>query len=80
MIAVECDRAKATALANAITEELRNALQAGNVQGSWTPVQSSIAIGIAEYDRHPDYQHLIQRAEAALAEASTSSRARIVCA
>jgi diguanylate cyclase len=80
MIAVECDRTKATALANAITEELRNALQAGNVQGSWTPVQSTIAIGIAEYDRHPDYQYLIQRAETALAEASTSTRARIVCA
>lgn len=80
LIAVECDRAKATALANAITEELRNALQAGNIQGSWTPVQSTIAIGIAEYDRHPDYQYLIQRAETALAEASTSTRARIVCA
>lgn len=80
MIAVECDRARATALANAITEELRNALQAGNVQGSWTPVQSTFAIGIAEYDRHPDYQYLIQRAETALAEASTSTRARIVCA
>lgn len=77
MIAVECDRAKATQLANGIAEELRNAMQAGNVQGSWTPVTSTIAIGIAEYDRHPDYQYLIQRAETALAEASTSSRSRI---
>lgn len=80
LIAVECDRAKATLLANTIAEELRNALQTGNVHGSWTPVESSIAIGIAEYDRHPDYQYLIQRVETALAEAGTSSRARIAYA
>lgn len=77
LIAVECDRARATLLANTIAEELRNALQTGNVQGSWMPVESSIAIGIAEYDRHPDYQYLIQRAETALAEASATGRARI---
>jgi len=81
MIAVECDRSKATQLANGIAEELRNALQAGNIQGSWTPVQTAIAVGIAEYDRHPDYQYLIQRAESALAEATSgNSRARIAFA
>lgn len=81
MIAVECDRQKATLLANTIAEELRNSLQAGNIQGSWTPVQTAIAIGIAEYDRHPDYQYLIQRAETALNEAASgNSRARIAFA
>ncbi|WP_374412101.1 diguanylate cyclase domain-containing protein [Hydrogenophaga sp.] len=80
MVAVECDRSRATQLANAISEELRNALQSGNLQGSWTPVQSTVAIGIAEFDRHPDYQYLIQRAETALAEASTHARARIAYA
>jgi diguanylate cyclase len=80
LIAVECDRARATQLANTIAEELRNALQTGNIQGLWTPVDSTIAIGIAEYDRHPDYQYLIQRAETALGEASTTGRARIAFA
>ncbi|MFP8777814.1 diguanylate cyclase domain-containing protein [Hydrogenophaga sp. RWCD_12] len=81
MIAVECDRSKSTQLANTVSEELRNALQAGNIQGSWTPVQTTVAIGIAEYDRHPDYQYLIQRAESALAEATSgNSRARIAFA
>ena len=80
MISVECDRSRATELANTLSEEVRNALQAGNVQGSWKPVQSAIGIGIAEYDRHPDYQYLIQRAETALSEACKSSRARIAFA
>lgn len=77
LIAVECDRGKATQLANTISEELRNALQAGNIQGSWTPVRSAVGIGIAEFDRHPDYQYLIQRAETALAEALAVGRTRI---
>lgn len=77
LIAVECDRVRATQLANTIAEELRNALQAGNVQGSWTPVPSSVGIGIAEFDRHPDYQYLIQRAETALAGVLAAGRSRI---
>jgi diguanylate cyclase len=80
MMAVECDRARATELAHTLTEELRNALQTGNVQGSWKPVYSTVGVGIAEYDRHPDYQYLIQRAETALSEACKSSRARIASA
>ena len=47
---------------------------AGNVQGSWTPVNPNVFIGVAEYDRHPDYQYFIQRAETALAEASMAKR------
>ena len=44
-------------------------------------MQTAIAVGIAEYDRHPDYQYLIQRAESALAEATSgNSRARIAFA
>lgn len=77
LVAVECDRAKATRLANTICEELRNTLQSGNVQGHWTPVPSDVCIGIAEFDRHPDYQYLIQRAETALAEARGAGRTRI---
>ncbi|MCB2017324.1 MAG: diguanylate cyclase [Hydrogenophaga sp.] len=79
MIAVECDRAKAVLLANTLSEELRAVMQADNVQGAWTPVNSAVAIGIADYDRHPDYQYLIQRAETALADAGRSTRARIAC-
>lgn len=77
LVAVECARGKASEMAASLTERLRQTLHAGNVQGSWTPVSPSIYIGIAEYDRHPDYQYFIQRAETALAEASQSKRARI---
>lgn len=81
LIAVECPRAKAAQLANAISEELRNVMQSANVQGSWTPVNAKVCIGIAEYDRHPDYQYFIQRVEDALAEAAThSGRANIAFA
>ena len=77
MVAVECARVKAVEMAAGISERLRQTLHAGNVQGSWTPVSPSVFIGIAEYDRHPDYQYFIQRAETALAEASTAKRGRI---
>ena len=80
LIAVECTRSQAIQLANTIAEELRNALQTGNLQGSWTPVHSGVRIGIAEYDRHPDHQYFVQRVETALAEASGTGRTRIVFA
>ncbi len=65
LIAVECDRQKASELLAGLSEELRHALQAGPVNGSWTPVHTGLSVGVAEYDRHPDYQYLIQRAETA---------------
>lgn len=76
LVAVECASAKASQMAAALTERLRQTLHTGNVQGSWTPVSPSVHIGIAEYDRHPDYQYFIQRVETALAEAVHAKRAR----
>ncbi len=63
-----------------MAEKLRHAVNTGNVQGRWTPVSPSVCIGIAEYDRHPDYQYFIQRVETALAEASLARRHRIAVA
>jgi diguanylate cyclase len=80
LLAVECPRDKAHQLANTVSEELRNALQTANVKGNWTPVNTRVSIGIAEYDRHPDYQYFIQRAEDALTSAATSGRTHIAFA
>jgi diguanylate cyclase len=80
LLAVECPRIKAHQLANTVSEELRNALQTANVKGNWTPVRARVSIGIAEYDKHPDYQYFIQRAEDALTQARTSGRAHIAFA
>lgn len=82
VVAVECNRVAASDLAVAMGERLRSRVNTANVQGSWKPISPSISIsiGIAEYDRHPDYQYFIQRVEAALAEAITSKRTRIVLA
>lgn len=80
LVAVECDRRKAGDLAASVTEKLRNAVNTGNVQGRWTPVSPSVCIGIAEYDRHPDFQYFIQRVEMALSEASIARRSKIAVA
>ncbi len=80
LVAVECNRSKAGDLAASVAEKLRHAVNTGNVQGRWTPVSPSVCIGIAEYDRHPDYQYFIQRVETALAEASLARRHRIAVA
>ncbi len=80
LVAVECNRSKAGDLAASVAEKLRHAVNTGNVQGRWTPVSPSVCIGIAEYDRHPDYQYFIQRAETALSEASTARRNKIALA
>jgi diguanylate cyclase len=80
LLAVECDRRKAGDLAASVTEKLRNAVNTGNVQGRWTPVSPSVCIGIAEYDRHPDFQYFIQRVETALSEASMTQRSKIAVA
>lgn len=77
LVAVETPRARAGELATGIAEKLKRALHAGNVQGSWTPVNAGVSIGIAEYDQHPDYQYFIQRTEAALAEALQGNRSRV---
>lgn len=77
VIAVETSRGKAGELGNRIMEELRHALQSGHHQGTWKPVTPGVAVGVAEYDRHPDYQWLIQRAENALAQALQASRSRL---
>lgn len=80
LVAVECDRSEAGDLAASVAEKLRNAVNTGNVQGRWTPVSPNVCIGIAEYDRHPDYQYFIQRVETALSEASTARRNKIALA
>lgn len=80
LLAVECDRSRAMALADDIASELGNTMQAANVQGSWTPTPAGVKIGIAEYDRHPDYRYFIQRAESALAQASSSTPAQVAFA
>ena len=80
LVAVECNRSKAGDLAASVAEKLRHAVNTGNVQGRWTPVSPSVCIGIAEYDRHPDYQYFIQRAETALTEASMARRSKIAVA
>lgn len=77
VVAIETPRNRASEMAVVISEKLRRALQAGNVEGSWTPVNIGVSIGIAEYDGHPDYNYLIQRAETALASAATSNRSRV---
>lgn len=77
LVAVECDLGKANDIAAALAEKLGHTVNTGNVHGLWTPITPSVSIGIAEYDRHPDYQYFIQRAEAALAEAVTTRRGRI---
>lgn len=66
LIAVECDATCAARMAHRVAEEVSAALQAFNRQGHWTPIQTGVCIGVAEYDRHPDYMYFLQRAEAAL--------------
>lgn len=80
LLAVECSRSKAADMGAAIAEHLRHAVHTGNVQGSWTPVNPSVHIGIAEFDQHPDYLYFIQRVETALAEAMSERRSRIAMA
>jgi len=80
LVAVETPLGKTGELASIISEKLRSTLQAANVNGSWTAVSPGVFIGIAEYDRHPDYQYFVQRTETALAEASKVGRARIAFA
>lgn len=80
LVAVECNRSKAGDLAASVAEKLRHAVNTGNVQGRGTPVSPNVCIGIAEYDRHPDYQYFIQRVETALSEASTARRNKIALA
>ncbi len=77
VVAVETSRGRAAELANRIMELLRHSLQSANHQGSWKPISPGVAIGVAEYDRHPDYQWLIQRVENALAQAGQAPRSRI---
>lgn len=75
LLAVESPDSRVRALAEGLHAELRNAIQAANVQGSWTPVPTDVAIGVALYDHHPDYRYFVQRAEAALAQARSKSPA-----
>jgi len=77
VVAVETSRGKAGELGNRIMEQLRHALQSGNHLGSWKPVTPGVAVGVAEYDRHPDYQWLVQRVENALAQANQTPKTRI---
>ena len=62
---MRCDLRRAR-MAHRVAEEVSAALQAFNRQGHWTPIQTGVCIGVAEYDRHPDYMYFLQRAEAAL--------------
>lgn len=77
LIAVECPRNKASELAASLLEELRQCVNTGNIKGSWVPLNPTIGIGLAEYDRHPDYQYFIQRTETALAESMSGKRPRV---
>lgn len=77
LIAVECDRAGAARMAHRIAEEVNGALHALAVHGTWAPSRMGVRIGVAEYDRHPDYLYFLQRAEAALQTARTSDTGHI---
>lgn len=79
-IAVESPRSRVSELANALMENLLHILHTGNIKGNWTPIHPSLAIGIAEFDRHPDYLYFIQRVETALAESAASRGRRVAIA
>ena len=79
-IAVESPRERVGELATTLMEKLLHRLNTGNIQGSWTPIHPRVAIGIAEFDRHPDYLYFIQRVETALSESAASLGRRVAVA
>ncbi|MEZ5701601.1 MAG: diguanylate cyclase [Burkholderiaceae bacterium] len=79
-IAVESPRGRVGELATSLMEKLLHRLNTGNIQGHWTPIRPRVAIGIAEFDRHPDYLYFIQRVETALSESAASMGRRVAAA
>ncbi len=79
-IAVESPRSRVGELATSLMEKLLHRLHTCNIKGNWTPIHPRVAIGIAEFDRHPDYLYFIQRVETALSESATSMGRRVAAA
>ena len=75
LIAVDVDQARAATMA----EKLRSNVEKERFRlPEGKELQSTISIGIACFDGHPDYQQLLRRADDALYQAKNSGRNRVV--
>jgi diguanylate cyclase len=64
-----------------VAEGLRQAIAGLRIESTHGEAMSvSVSIGVAAYDGHPDYQHLLDRADAALRRAKQEGRNRCVMA
>jgi len=65
----------------AVAEKLRTEIEDKSFEvGDGTTTELTVSIGIALHDGHPDYQRVIDRADAALMRAKTEGRNRCVLA
>lgn len=75
IVCAELDARKAFGVA----ERIRQAVEGQGVElGDATHVSLTLSAGIAEYDGHPDYQHLLRSADQALYEAKAQGRNRSI--
>lgn len=69
------------ARAQAVAEKVRMRVAASDIPLSEkASIRVSVSIGVAAYDGHPDYRHLIGRADAALYQAKQNGRNQVQCA
>ena len=77
LIAVDTDATRARAVA----EKLRKSVeQESFLLHDGKELKTSISVGVACFDGHPDYQRLLRRADDALYEAKNTGRNRVVVA
>lgn len=67
--------------AQSVAEKIRRRIEATEILLSDArTLEVTVSIGIAQYDGHPDYQRLVDRADKALYEAKHAGRNRVVLA
>lgn len=65
----------------AVAEKIRTRIaQSPLAVSDQTSLSVTVSIGLAQYDGHPDYRHLVNRADQALYEAKRSGRNRVAVA
>ena len=65
----------------AVAEKLRTGIEDNEFEvGDGTTTELTVSIGVALHDGHPDYQRVIDRADAALLQAKAEGRNRCILA
>ncbi len=74
-VLIDCEEDRAVAIASHLCRELSQSPMEWN--GHSEGITATTSIGVAVYDGHPDYEHLLKRADGAMYQAKQSGRNRI---